>query len=437
MELGEHEGEAFLVMEYVAGENAANLMKRCVASGAPLDPRLAAHVVAEICAGLHAAHELTSDDGRPQNLVHRDVTPQNLLVGYDGHVKLVDFGIALVAHHRDALTQPGEVKGKFEYMSPEQGLGKPLDRRSDIFSLGIVLYELSTGRRLFKRPSAARSIEAVCREPVLPPSRSLAPGAAPYPPKLEAIVMRALAKDPADRHATAAELRLELLEVTRELASPVEALADRMRTLFPDRIAEKDELLRKVGAGEGLSHVPTGDTDLHVEVPVAPEVAVTHADPGRAARRWRAAAVLVAAVLALLVGTAVIVLVVARPRATPVPAPPSGEPPVSRVTLDASIDEVFLHLETKPPGARVLIGGEDRGETPLDVLVARGAAPLTLELRRQGYVTATQQLVPDADQKIFVGLTPVIVHGRPAARPGRPAHPTATGSAVPGFRRFD
>jgi serine/threonine-protein kinase len=435
-ELGEHDGEAFLVMEYVAGENAASLLKRCVASGEPLDPRLAAHLVAEVCAGLHAAHDLTDDDGRPQNLVHRDVSPQNVLVGYDGHVKLVDFGVALV-DRRGTRTEPGEVKGKFDYMSPEQGLGKPLDRRSDLFSLGIVLYELSTGRRLFKRPSAAKSIEAICREPIVPPSRAMS-GSAKYPPKLEAIVMRALAKDPAARYATAAEMRLDLLEAAREITSPVEALADRMRRLFPDRIAEKEDLLRKVREGEGLSHVPAGETDENVDVPVAPEATLVDTDPRLAAvraRRWRNTTIAVAA-SAVVVVTALALAVRGRGvTSTPSAAPPP--PPPLATAADASNEEIFVHVETRPAGARVLIGGQDRGETPIELLVARGNQPLLLELERQGYAKATQQIIPDADQKVLVGLTPLVVnHRRPATRPTKAPRTTAPTSSA-GFRRFD
>ncbi len=433
-ELGESEGEAFLVMEYVAGENASGLLKRTVASGEPLDPRLAAYIVAEVCAGLHAAHELTDDSGRSQNLVHRDVSPQNVLIAYDGHVKLVDFGVALV-EKRDARTEPGEVKGKFDYMSPEQGLGKPLDRRSDIFSLGIVLYELSTGRRLFKRPSAAKTIEAICREPIVPPSRTLAS----YPTKLDEIVMKALAKSPADRYATAAEMRRDLLEIARDMPSPVEALAERMRRLFPDRIAEKDDMLRRVGAGDELSHVPQGDTDEQVEVPIAPEGGtLIETDPrlaSQAARRWRrtAAIAIGAAIGFILLFSIVIVRLTQKPESAALAA--NAATPANEITND----EVVVHIETKPPGARVVVGGHDKGESPLELRLAKGTEAIPIELRRQGYTTVAQQLVPDSDQKLVVGLTPVPVRGRPAARPvtkSAPASaPTTSGSA--GFRRFD
>src|SRR5262249_34107635 len=134
-ELGQDTGELYLVMEYLEGESVASLVRRLVAQGERVDYALAAHVVAEACAGLHAAHEA-------QNLVHRDVSPQNVFITYDGHVKVIDFGIAKT-EGRMAQTEAGQVKGKFGYMSPEQCKADPLDRRSDVFALGIVLYELS------------------------------------------------------------------------------------------------------------------------------------------------------------------------------------------------------------------------------------------------------------------------------------------------------
>jgi eukaryotic-like serine/threonine-protein kinase len=478
-ELGEHEGDPYLVMEYVAGENASSLLKRAFASGEGLDPRLAAHLVSDVCAGLHAAHELTDDTGLPQNLVHRDVSPQNILVAYDGHVKLVDFGVVLV-DRRDARTEPGEVKGKFDYMSPEQMLAKPLDRRSDIFSLGIVLYELSTGRRLFKRASHARTIEAITREPIVPPSRVLSPSAPPYPPKLEAIVMRALSKEATDRYATAAEMRKELLEIARELPSPVEALADRMRRLFPDRIAEKEDMLRKVGAGDELSHVPAGETDDTVEIPSAPDHTevidprapahssahgslqsptgppfppMSHRGPAAHAPNSvpppaltrepsagsSAVAILAGAALAVAAVFVVLVLVFRTPRqpaaTTNEPADPatSSTAPLGSSPPSGSPSAVVVHVDTKPSGARVVVAGEDRGETPLDLHVTRGAAPMSVEVRRQGYVTIAQTVTPDADQKVLIALTPVPNRGRPAARPTKqPASPpTTTTTAAP------
>src|SRR5262249_6239344 len=147
----------------------------------------------------------------------------------------------------------GQLKGKFGYMSPEQCRGLPLDRRSDIFALGVVLYELTTARRLFKAENAAQTIQAICDHLVVPPSRL----AAGYPAELEAICMRALSAAPEDRYATAMDMRRELLAVGRDLApsqEPTEALGRLMQQAFEDRVAEKREVLRRLRIGSHVTH---------------------------------------------------------------------------------------------------------------------------------------------------------------------------------------
>src|SRR5262249_15783747 len=153
---------------YVHGETLVNLIRRSAALARPIDYSLCAFIVAEVCAGLHTAHELTDEQGERLNVVHRDVSPQNVCVTYEGAVKVLDFGIAK-ATDRITKTETGTVKGKFPYMSPEHCLGHWLDRRSDVFSLAVVLYELSTRHRLFKRGSEPATIRAVLEEPILPP----------------------------------------------------------------------------------------------------------------------------------------------------------------------------------------------------------------------------------------------------------------------------
>jgi serine/threonine-protein kinase len=424
-ELGEDAGEVFLVLEYVAGENLSSVLRRSVAVGERLEPLLVAHVIAEACAGLHAAHELVSDDGRHQNLVHRDVSPQNLFVAYDGHVKLLDFGVA-ITDERMARTEVGDVKGKFEYMSPEQARAEPLDRRSDIFAMGIVLYELGTGRRLFKRAMPARTLDAICTEPVIPPSRVTAD----FPPALEAIVLKALAKDPGERYATAAEMRAALLEVARGMTQPVEALAERMKRWFPERIAEKEEMLRRLADGDELSQIPAGEVDDEA-IPNAP------ASPPVAARRrlpWPAILAAVVATVAIALGAA---RLGARSASAPPPAPDAAVAPAESVAVveppppsptDPAPADILVHVESRPPGARVLTDGTERGITPVDLRLARGATPVLLELRRAGFAPTTQSVVPDTDQKLVLSLLPASRRSGP--RPG----PTGAAS---GFRRFD
>ncbi len=248
-ELGRENGELYMVMDYEEGENAGSLFKRLVTAAEELTPLVAAYIVAAASAGLHAAHESVDEAGNPVGLVHRDVSPQNLLVTYDGHVKVLDFGIAISAA-RKARTQAGQLKGKLAYMSPEQAGGKPLDRRSDIFSLGTILYELSTMRRLFDRDSDLATLQAIA-EPIVPPSRV----ADNYPPELERICMRALESNRQDRYATADEMRVDLSKFMRTASDqePRPLLEAQMRRYFADRHAEKLQMFRRLEGDASLS----------------------------------------------------------------------------------------------------------------------------------------------------------------------------------------
>ena len=221
-ELGRDGDELYLVMEFVEGESLGGFMRRHWGSEREIGFELAAYVIAEACAGLHAAHELSDEDGRTQEVVHRDVSPQNLMITYDGQVKVLDFGIAK-AVDRSARTATGTLKGKVEYMSPEQCKAQPLDRRSDVFALGTLLYELATNKRLFRRGNEVAALRAVCEEPIPRPCDVL-PG---FPPALEEICLKALARDRGARYRSADELRRALvgyLRTTEHVGMHQEAL---------------------------------------------------------------------------------------------------------------------------------------------------------------------------------------------------------------------
>jgi serine/threonine-protein kinase len=264
-ELVELDGEYFLVMEYIEGESLGGLMRRLWLSGASIDRKLAAHIIAEACAGLHAVHEPTDLAGSGRQVIHRDVSPQNLMITYAGEVKILDFGIAKAAD--TARTQGGQVKGKCEYMSPEQCCGEPMDRRSDIFSLGVLLYELTVGRRLFKRASEMQVFHAICHEPIPRPTE-IDPA---YPDLLAAICDRALARAPRDRYATMLDMRRDLVAAIRQIGGEQrdeeETLAAIMTRLFADRIRDKRDMLLGVQSGSPLVTIPVAEADLRVELP--------------------------------------------------------------------------------------------------------------------------------------------------------------------------
>ena len=205
-ELGEEGGELYLVMELIAGVTLADLLQGLVARRAPLPIDVAIAIAAQVADGLHGAHEATDEHGHSLGLVHRDISPQNVLLGSRGHVKVIDFGVAKAAG-RLAESVVGSVKGKLAYMAPEQILGLPVDRRTDVFALGVVLWEMLTLRRLFYSPSDAEVMDRV-REAKVEPPRAYRPEISPA---LEAVVLGALAAEPGRRPETAYALRRALL----------------------------------------------------------------------------------------------------------------------------------------------------------------------------------------------------------------------------------
>jgi eukaryotic-like serine/threonine-protein kinase len=243
-DLGQADDSFFIAMEYLEGQTLSLLMT-AGAKGNPLGAVEAARIIADAADGLHAAHELKTRSGVSVELVHRDVSPNNIIVLYDGNVKIVDFGIAKA---RGRLTQSGarQLKGKVGYASPEQLSGQPIDRRSDIYSLGVVMWEALTHRRLFRGESFQPTLDRMLAGDVPPPSR--------YnplvPPQLESICLQALVADPAGRFQTAAQLRAAIDEVLRAMGSrhEREVIASYMARTFAKRREEREELVRQRAA---------------------------------------------------------------------------------------------------------------------------------------------------------------------------------------------
>jgi serine/threonine protein kinase len=234
-EFGEANGTYFIAMEYIHGEDLGRVMRKAYNAGGWLPLQLAIRIVASACEGLYYAHMRADDAGRPLKVVHRDISPQNILVSFDGSVKLVDFGIAKAADQA-SMTKSGAIKGKFAYMAPEQAAGKPLDHRADIFAIGLVLYELVTGQRPLKRESELGTLQAALECNIPAPSEI-----AEVPAELDAVVMKALAKAADDRYQTARQFQIALegfLVSQRWVASSVQ-LSELMEMLFADRLEEE------------------------------------------------------------------------------------------------------------------------------------------------------------------------------------------------------
>ncbi len=250
IDFGEANGAYFLTMPFIFGES----LNRVIGTAARLRegpvwdllPLVAARAIADACEGLHAAHELRDDTGCALEVVHRDVSPQNLMVGYDGVVRVLDFGVAS-ARHRHYQTSTGEVKGKFAYLAPEQMDAMPVNRRADIWSLGVVLWEGITGRRLFARDTMAGTVRAVTSMPI-PKLREIRPDA---PEALQPIVDKALERDQEQRYSTAREMGKDLATFLarseRFVAAP--DVAEWMSQLFPDGRQAKERLVEQTRTG--------------------------------------------------------------------------------------------------------------------------------------------------------------------------------------------
>ncbi len=254
--------ELLLVMEYVDGVTLKALCTDASAASEILPLNVTAGILVPVLHGLHAAHEATDDDGRPLRIVHRDFSPHNIIIGRDGHAKVLDFGIAK-SHTDQQVTSVGHLTGKFAYLSPEQIQGRSLDRRTDIFAAGIVLWETLAGRRLFRAPdvSEAAIIDRVLNEPVLAPSR-FNPA---VPKKLDRIVLRALQRDPENRYGSARELALEL-EGIAPLATP-STIGDCVARLCPSRLEERSR--RLAGTRRASLRPPPAAVVEGTEIPTA------------------------------------------------------------------------------------------------------------------------------------------------------------------------
>ena len=235
-------GELFLVMEYVQGESLARVMRRLRAREEKVPPRIAGSIGTNLLYGLHAAHEAKSERGEPLGIVHRDVSPQNVLVGTDGVSRVLDFGVAKAAG-RIQITRDGQVKGKLAYMPPEQLAGGDIDRRADVYAASVVIWEALTGRRLFDGDNQSVILAQVLSSTIEPPSK-FAPD---LPPAVDEVLMRGLCRNPTQRYATAHEMAIALedtlgLESPRKVGEFLEAYASESLSAKAARVKEIESL---------------------------------------------------------------------------------------------------------------------------------------------------------------------------------------------------
>ena len=437
-DIGSIDGDYFFSMEFLHGEDVRHIMRAAQARERAIPIEHAISIGLGVCAALHYAHSAVGLDGSPSGIVHRDVSPQNAIVTYDGGVKLVDFGIAKAAH-RLTETRAGTLKGKVQYMSPEQCLQEPLDARSDVFAAAILLWELTTGQQLFGGTSEFAILKAIVESDATPPSQKV-PG---YPAQLERIVMKGLRRNRLERYQSAQELQADLEDFAREqrlAVSPI-GLARFMRDLFGERINALSAA-KQVGGHALVEHViHTIDlrTDELRESQLRSPASAPARDHTRRARLAAAAnaqgrtgprtrsllphgatsrAWAIGAAVTTLFAVAMALVAVkrapfarrklsapterAKPGLAPVAVPPTTSSPPTAAPAPAQPKPIAVAVRRSPTNARLTLdGAKVDGDW---VTFADDGMPHTLRVTAPGYVAQTRALDARSDGTMLLFL---------------------------------
>jgi eukaryotic-like serine/threonine-protein kinase len=446
-ELGEDKGVMYLVMEWCDGASLRQVMDNVpganvAGGGAPggrMDLGVAVRIVAAVGAGLHAAHELEDNDGTKLRVVHRDVSPQNILISKNGHVKVADFGVAKAAGQLHRPTETGEMKGKLAYMAPEQVTAKEIDCRADVFALGCVLYETTVGRRPFHGEGALSTLYQLLEQTVTEPV-SLVPD---YPLDLQAIVLKSLAKDPAGRYQTAEDMRiaLEAWLARSGKVSSERSIAELMQKTCGAVIDEKSarindaiknlELPREVPHAKTASQPPAstpsgrpgpkGDSS-------SVDRGVTTASGRREKSSWLTPALASAAVLA-------VVAAFARGTLSPSQATASDNQPATPAAVQAPALEISkqptagedpparpqtarIAVRTVPEDATIRIDDGPSVTSPYVGEVLANGSSRVVEVSAPGYASELRRVIFDRDQDLLIELAS-LTPGKKGTKPVR------------------
>jgi serine/threonine-protein kinase len=437
-DLGEVGNVLFLAMEWVDGVSLLALLK--ARPRTPLEDAIAARITADACAGLHAAHELRDEYGYPLNVVHRDVSPHNILVSINGQVKVADFGVAKAMGLEHAPTVAGQLKGKVAYMSPEQAVGDTnVDRRSDIFSLGAVLYEALTGHRAWAGANDVARLQNLLAGNIIPP-RQIRPD---IPQDLENILAYSLSVDPARRYQTAEQMRMALEQflVSRGLMVSASNVANSVRQLCGREIEERQAQIRHA-------------TAMMPDEPNVPSAASIGAysmqrPPTHGMRRSTATAITFVAGGITIAGLMGIVALSSLPNA-PAATPPVTAPPTETAaplpTPPKKVNNILV--KPSPATAEVEVNGVALGKGERSFERPSPGQTHTVVVRAPGYETATITISHDATESEWsVELTaspdaapsatatptaPPVAPTVPATKPPQPAGPPAVPTVKPG-----
>lgn len=468
LDLGEDAGFYYMVMEYIDGETLSALLRQLRPRDERLPLAVALQILADACEGLVAVHNLRDPDGRPYGLVHRDMSPQNLIINFDGWTKIVDFGLVKATGVRNSHT--GHLRGKLAYMAPEQARGRAVSASTDLFALGVIFWELLTGKRLFAGEGDAETLDNVIRCEV-PPLRELRPD---LPPAVEGLLRRALAREPEDRYQSAEEMLTDIRALLRECgdtSEPRRALGAIMQHHFAEQAKYRWAAIRGASRGDNRPRMrlvappsgplaaaaavdeatrpepaptPDGDESTGTRVlvhtgsrsdasrsAVVEEMASTSRVPTAVARPWT----LWLALPMLGAAIAVVVLLYVLPRAPePTPPEPRGEPASERqaVPEPPRPKTVVWNFESEPSGASVAIAGASpevtasiaaqlEGKvTPLRLVVPYDEnTRLSVVFSKPGHKSVRRSLIPMNNENFSADLPP-----EPPPTPADPAPTT-------------
>jgi serine/threonine protein kinase len=431
-ELGEEKGTLYLVMEWCDGASLRQVMDKL--PNGRMDLAVASRIVANVAAGLHAAHELEDSDGTKLRVVHRDVSPQNILLSKNGHVKVADFGVAKAQGQLHRPTETGEMKGKLAYMAPEQVTAKDIDHRADIFALGCVLYEVTVGRRPFQGEGALSTLYQLLEQAVLSPVEA-SPG---YPPELAAIVLKALAKDAGERYQTSEDLRIALEGWIASSGSKANEreIAALLRSTLGDEIDQKSRAINESAAK--LKETPSQRPDAagHSSQPESSASSENRSREGsstvdRGVATGGVREKSTSWLLPVGAGLAVLGLVVVLAKGTlgssaepapaiVTPAPAVVTPITSNVSPlpPAPVEpappprDVQITLRTIPPNASISIDEGESVPAPYTLQTQPRSDVRSVKASAPNYVSVTRQLIFDQTREIVLELTPMPVQQR-------------------------
>jgi eukaryotic-like serine/threonine-protein kinase len=428
-ELGAERGVPYLVMEWVDAGTLLDVLSAC--PDHRIDTFVAIRIIAEVAAGLHAAHELTGPDGNLLNVVHRDVSPQNILLSSKGHVKVADFGVARARGQLHKPTETGELKGKLSYMSPEQLTSKIFDRRADVFALGCCLYEATTGQRPFHGGDALETMYKLLETECINPTAIVAD----YPPELEAVVLRSLEKEADKRFQTAEELRTALeailarngrLVTDRDVSQLVKATLQPVLDARSKALADANQaILEKKSDTDKIDLVQTSTEEVS-QSSTGKTQRVWNTDPPDLVRKNRRMLMLGAAVAA-----AALIAALVWPKGEKVASQAPIASASSAAMPNPSAQLISITLRTDPPGADIRIDDGPATRSPLTFETGSSTRSHGVTASLAGYESQHREVVFDHNQDIILGLKPQIAPPALSASTSAKPNPASKRSATP------